>query len=136
MKSPHHHEGHFHDKKDQHLFLVNDHRFQCSLRTHDGAVVLSFQVLFQGILAEAEPKIKELFAELNRFVQQNNGIVGHIKAHGKECCRSLCISCTNGTAEGDLREETYAEITGTAIVFLVDPQDFLAVFEENSMQIF
>ena len=89
--------------------------------THHGdAIICSFETILDCGLEEAKEKVLTAIKMVEQLVNEENGLIGHIKAHIKESGRSISISTTGGPATIMNGISTETEVSFTAIVFFVN----------------
>ena len=97
---------------------------------HEGAIVCSYETVLPFPLPQVQPQLETLLEKVSRFVEAQEGIVGHIKVHASESGRCVTLSTTgNGvTATPGCNEET--AVSFTAIVFAVDEKKLRTLVEQ------
>lgn len=114
----HHHHQHEHEHQHQHA-LDNVHDGITS-HTHDGALVCSGKCSFTGDLGKAKECLKQEAGLLAGWVEENNGIIGHIKGLIEVHGPVYTISTTGGEITGKEMPAADLSVNLVAIVFNMD----------------
>jgi len=99
-------------------------------KIHDGAVVISTEREIQGSIKVIKDKLETEIKNLAKWVEEKDGIVGHIKAYINSEGLGYMLSYT--AAEVQLKEvpPTNIHVSLTAIVFSVNLYDLECRFAE------
>lgn len=123
----HHHEHsheehdcqHHHEHSDyEHTNLASHEHEGITISYHEGASVYSAEREFALKYEEAKSYVADKLEELSEWVQQNDGIVGHIKAFLTEQSRMAMLSSTGGATMEKEMCTPKVKISINAIVFI------------------
>lgn len=89
-----------------------------------GASVFSFHKEFKCSYDETKEKLVALINELSDWVDERDGIVGHIKAYITEKKRSAMLSAAGDTCSVKEYDSPVSSVEFTAIVFQVSDELF------------
>ncbi|UWG97640.1 hypothetical protein LPY66_02050 [Dehalobacter sp. DCM] len=120
-----------HDHKDDHVHTLytlegkyepNPQESSIHIHNTDGAIAASFAV---DIVAgnEVEKVISEEMQKLAQWVNDQGGIIGHIKAKMTVSKPTVFLSITSDVLQRKIAAENHASIGLAAIVFNVDQKE-------------
>lgn len=87
---------------------------------HGGAIVCSYETELDISLETVQPRIVKLIHQVQTYVEETGGIVGHIKAYAEESRKSLTFSGTGGDVSVITGQNTLTSVSFAAIVLLTD----------------
>jgi hypothetical protein len=126
----HDHAHHDHDQSDEH-----DHEHfgtdgGINFSRHEGALILSTQIVVNVPYSRMVKAVENALNGLAAWVDDHNGVIGHIKASVSENGRSSTIS---NTGDGAVSKEFAGDLTTVSmasIVFAVPESEYCEKFEE------
>ena len=115
----HGHEDHEHHHADETVLIDRDGAF-LSMMDHEGSLVASYRFPLSCSLDEAREQLSQFAVRLSADVDEQGGIVGHIKAFAVNQGPSFRVSVTADEPDVIDFDETSVRVEGVAIVLAVD----------------
>lgn len=113
-----HHYDHEHEADEE--TLIDEDGLFASLLDHNGALVASYRLTLTCPLDEAKSRLSRFALDVSDAVNQQDGLVGHVKAFAREQGSSFRISVTADEPDIiDFPGESVL-VEGVAIVMAVD----------------
>lgn len=97
---------------------------------HDGAIICSYETVLDLPLDAAKPKLIAVIEAIQRYVENENGIVGHIKAFAEESGQAMTFSATGGKVSTLPGDNVQTSISLAVIVFDVNEKELQSLVED------
>lgn len=97
---------------------------------HEGAIVCSYETVLDLPLDAVEPQMIRLMEAVQNHIEQQNGLVGHIKAHSEESGRTLTFSAAGSKVTILSGPGVQTSVSFTAIAFSVDDKKLQLLVED------
>lgn len=121
----HHHHDHDHEHGHEHhhadeVVLIDRNGAFLSMMDHEGSLVASYRFALACPLDEARERLSQFAVRLSADIDEQGGIVGHIKAFAANQGPSFRVSVTADEPDVIDFDETSVRVEGVAIVLAVD----------------